>query len=269
MKPMISEFSYGYALTAELAGGLLGPLVCAPIFPSLYDESRPGGGHDLRLPLIGFSLFIQFKLSHFMKRSYSLEWHLFNSEYYRMHLRPLRHSQQHNLLLQLETSGEAVLYASPMFHTIDQLNQAYTSNSVFFSSAFFRPLAIGRLPDDEEHCVVFSSHTPLAYRCSKPEKIEPRISGQDMAGRLSELFKRRGQKINYEYFVETNSRILDTLSKLDIDTSTIQDFKLSRRGQDSDLADAAEFTAYLSRMYFDAEHIIIGHAHQTKKQSKK
>jgi hypothetical protein len=38
MKPMISEFSYGYVLTEELASGRAGPIVGAPVFPTLTAE---------------------------------------------------------------------------------------------------------------------------------------------------------------------------------------------------------------------------------------
>ena len=44
MRPMLSEFSYGYALTEELVSGGTANLTAAPIFPSLYAEGQIGGG---------------------------------------------------------------------------------------------------------------------------------------------------------------------------------------------------------------------------------
>lgn len=56
MEPDFSEFSYGYAITEELASGKLGPLIGAPVFPSLYKE-RQSGGYDVQLPLQGAPFF--------------------------------------------------------------------------------------------------------------------------------------------------------------------------------------------------------------------
>lgn len=47
MKPLVSEFSHGYALTQELVAGRLGPLRGAPIFPSLIEEGWTGGDTTL------------------------------------------------------------------------------------------------------------------------------------------------------------------------------------------------------------------------------
>ena len=63
MKPNLSEFSYGYALTDELIHRHGLPLIAAPVFPSLYQEGQPGGGYDLLLERPGFPLFLQFKLA--------------------------------------------------------------------------------------------------------------------------------------------------------------------------------------------------------------
>ena len=79
MEPRFSEFSYGYAVTEELANGVLGALRGHPIFPSLKKEGQVGGGYDVELPLVGAPLYLQFKRSHFLKRVYSEHWELFNA----------------------------------------------------------------------------------------------------------------------------------------------------------------------------------------------
>jgi len=76
--------------------------------------------------------------------------------YYRMRLRPLKHSQQHNLLLDLEQRGNELYYAAPEFHLRDELNETYLAGSVEPQIWFFAPSDIGRLPDDGEHYVVFA-----------------------------------------------------------------------------------------------------------------
>jgi len=161
MDSKFSEFSYGYALTEALARQL-GPLKGAPIFPSLYNEGQVGGGHDLELPTRGTPLFLQFKVSHYLWRTNALEWDYFGGPYYRMYLRPLRHSDQHILLLDLENAGKRVYYAVPRFHRVDELNDAYQTGNVVGRSAFIRPMSIGML-DDEQHYVVFERDSRVGY----------------------------------------------------------------------------------------------------------
>jgi len=66
MVPEISEFSYGFALTNELVGW--GSLNSAPIFPSLIEEGKAGGGYDVYLDRSGFPLYLQFKRAECMFR---------------------------------------------------------------------------------------------------------------------------------------------------------------------------------------------------------
>ncbi len=86
MKPNISEFSYGYALTSELVRlfGIKG--VGAPVFPSLREEGNLG--YDVQIP--GLPLFLQFKLSDEMVSSTAHQSDLLGVPHLRMHLRPLR-----------------------------------------------------------------------------------------------------------------------------------------------------------------------------------
>ncbi|MEW9901944.1 hypothetical protein [Pseudomonas putida] len=163
MKPEMSEFSYGFAFTNELIHAPGSHVVAAPEFPSLQKEGKPGGGYDVKIPF-GSPLFLQFKLSHFMARTNSKEYSLMGGAYYRWHLHALKHSAQHDLLLDLEVRGNEVYYVAPAFHQTAELNTHYLSKAIVERSAGFRPRDIGKL-DDEEHYVVFDG-SPLAYRCS-------------------------------------------------------------------------------------------------------
>lgn len=179
MNPDISEFSYGYALTETLIGTLPFRLRAAPIFPSLSDEGKPGGGYDAEIPFPGFPLFLQFKLSHRMVRHSALEAQLglLSTPFFRMHLRPTKHSQQHPMLLDLEATGAHVFYATPHFDSPAELNDAYVNRKVFERSVFFRPSEIGNLPDDDHHHVSFKNGHP-AYLCSDDPRMI-RESGTD------------------------------------------------------------------------------------------
>lgn len=61
MLPEISEFSYGFALMNELVGWT--ELSAAPVFPSLIEEGKAGGGYDVKLDWPGAPLYLQFKRS--------------------------------------------------------------------------------------------------------------------------------------------------------------------------------------------------------------
>jgi len=173
MRPLISEFSYGYALTEELASGAFGPLAGAPIFPSLIQEGQLGYGYDLRLPYLGAPLYLQFKLSDCMVYASAAEWNLFGHSYFRMHLRPGRHSRQHEFLHARDIAGDEVYYVAPYFHESPQLDRFYRTATVATNSVWFRPVDIGLLPDNDDHCVAFDSSPNPGYFCSRdPKKLE-------------------------------------------------------------------------------------------------
>lgn len=155
MRAWFSEFSYGYAMTEDIVSSS-GPLMAAPIFPSLSKEGKHGG-FDVEIDVPGLPLFLQFKLSECMLRSSAQEAKsgYLAAPFYRMHLRPLKRSKQHQLLLDLEGAGHRVYYVAPAFHTEQEFNFAYRNHQVVSSSVFVSPAAIGPLPDDFEHYVSF------------------------------------------------------------------------------------------------------------------
>lgn len=195
MKPDISEFSFGYALTEDLVTWAGSPVTAAPIFPSLIKEGSPGGGFDLRLELGGVPLFLQFKLTDCMVRRNSREIAdgLLNPPLYRMHLRPRKHSRQHDLLLALEAAGSAVYYAAPVFHTPAELNAVYLNQQTIQNSRFIAPSAIGLLPDDEPHHVSFADVGP-AWFLSQPTKIQGSISSDALARQLFDRIRHHGDR---------------------------------------------------------------------------
>jgi hypothetical protein len=184
MKPDISEFSYGYALTSEIVQACGSGLAGAPVFPSLIEEGSLG--YDLELPVVGSPIFLQFKLSDFMVRATAEGSDLVSIPHYRMHIRPLKHSQQHALLCAMESTGNNVFYAAPEFHTAADLNDAYLKNEMIDRSAFFRPNDIGVLPDQNEHFVCFNAGATYGYRCSEPVKVG-KVSANKVRHIFSEL----------------------------------------------------------------------------------
>jgi hypothetical protein len=169
MKPNISEFSYGYALTSELVDQFGLKRAGAPYFPSLKAEGK-SGGFDVQLP--GLPVFLQFKLSDILTTKNAKDQVTLGLPYYRFHLRALKYSKQHDHLLTLEQCGNLVYYVAPRFHEPRELNGAFTSTRVLVQSAFLAPSAIGALPDQDAHSVSFAASSTKAVLRSAPRELE-------------------------------------------------------------------------------------------------
>ena len=180
MRPNFSEFSYGYALTEALVDGR--QHLVRPIFPTQRQER--GGGYDLRLDRIGYvgyPLFLQFKLCDGMTRRTAREIAYsrlpLHCPYLRMPLMPLRKSPQHNLLVKLESTGEAVFYSAPRFFRDIEFADAYRHRSILSRSAFIRPSTIGLLTDPDYHYVAFDCNARHGWVLSEPKWISPILTG--------------------------------------------------------------------------------------------
>jgi hypothetical protein len=169
MKSQFSEFTYGYSLVEEISRS--SRFSAVPLFPSLIEEGRVGG-YDVGLDINGMPLFLQFKRSDYLSRSNSKYYSYFSNPYYRFNLHALRHSQQHNLLLHLERSGNPVFYVAPKFHKNTELHNNYFNSNIASNSIWVAPTAIGNLPDDKEHAICFNRTESQVYFCSKPKLLE-------------------------------------------------------------------------------------------------
>jgi hypothetical protein len=182
MTPEISEFSYGFALTNEIAGWA--PLKIAPIFPSLIEEGKKGGGYDVKLEMPGVPLYLQFKRGHRMTRSTAKEVKQYkkrlNVPFHRFYITESGTSDQHTLLLELDDGNSNVFYAAPRFDRITEINDAWAAKQVAQRSIFVRPQAIGAL-DDELHHVAYDAQR--TYVCSEPKEIEA-LSAVQLVERL-------------------------------------------------------------------------------------
>ena len=196
MKPEISEFSYGFALTNELVGWVA--LSAAPVFPSLIEEGKAGGGYDVKLDRPGVPLFLQFKRSHCMVRRTAKE-HLdvlaaggtLNVPYYRFPITEAATSDQHELLLALDDGSNLVYYAAPRFHRRNEIDQAWSRANVARRSLFVAPQTIGPL-DDAQHYVAFDGGN--AWLCSEPRALEV-LTSQGLEGKLNEFLKEHDQPL--------------------------------------------------------------------------
>ena len=186
--PQISEFSYGFALTNEIVAWA--PLKIAPVFPSLIQEGKAGGGWDLMLDTPGVPLYLQFKRSFRMTRRSANEIKKYKKRlaipFHRFHITDSGTSDQHMMLLELDDGMNQVYYAAPRFDRTAEINAAWAAKEVAERSIFVRPLVIGEL-DDESHHIAFDA--TRTYICSEPKEIDALSAAQlveRLKGRLKE-----------------------------------------------------------------------------------
>lgn len=260
---MLSEFSYGYALTEELVSGVSANVTAAPVFPSLYAEGQVGGGWDVMIPYPVTPLFLQFKLTHYMLRRSAKERQLFRERYYRMHLRPSRFSDQHELLLAWEAAGNATFYAAPRFHTTSALNRAYLSRDVIACSAFFPPSIIGALPDQYDHYLAFND--TLLYFCSEPRKLEYDFSGATHVRKFAELAHQAESKADKRLFLSLLDQMVAIISEARRPPEHLARLHDPEFREELSRAEAAGLAAYTARAYFDTELVLLSRPRDDKK----
>jgi len=185
MLPEISEFSYGFALTNELVGWA--ELSAAPVFPSLIEEGKAGGGYDVKLDRPGAPLYLQFKRSEYMSRRSAKEFQKVQDQggmlavpFYRFAITEAAKSDQHELLLALDNSSNHVFYVAPRFHRVSEINDAWSASAVASRSVFVSPTEIGSL-DEERHAVAFDPSG--SWICSDPRPLHT-LNSRDVLEKL-------------------------------------------------------------------------------------
>jgi hypothetical protein len=254
MDSHISEFSYGYALTSELIALFSLKPVGAPEFPTQNAEGKKGGGWDVRLP--GLPVYLQFKRAARMVRRSAQEAGVFKSlPFFRMYLHPRDQSDQHHLLLDLESEGNVVTYAAPGFSEADELNEAYSIDRVVARSIFVRPSAIGPLTDDERHWVAFQTEPPLAVRCSEPHPIEfvrpDTLFRPQMAAEVSQS-RGRPRPESYGAVAEELLDIYERGRRTLIEHDRVADIRRLRQRRD-----ARDFARLVARTLFQCELLVL------------
>jgi len=255
MKPEISEFSYGYGVTEAFAERWRPHLTAAPAYPSLLYEGRPGGGYDVRLERRGIPLFLQFKLSDYMVRSYVREARrgLLTVPFYRMYLQSPHRSNQHRMLLDLEARGQRVRYVAPMFHRTGEFNDAYQNRQILQRSIFLRPSAIGPLSAGSNHHIAFRGRHEW-YLLSDPQWSEEPLDDETFGNEILSAVEQFG----------ANALTEDALGHLKTQMVEIVQrwrpreqpaYELSFRPEQGE--DALRQVGYLSRTFFGSECIIV------------
>lgn len=258
MKSLISEFSYGYALTEELTNGSHGGLTGAPIFPTQNQEGVIGG-YDIHIPYTGIPIFLQFKLSEYLSRRSAKEWTDFGGPYYRMQIRPTRFSDQQRLLVEWEALGNETFYVTPEFHRQSELNTFYLGNAIVDNSAFFSPSDIGLLPDEKDHYVVFARNNPIGwFHSSETRKTKKRFQKGEFEEYFISIVRERPKELSLEFFQAGNEHFIGFLEARGKEIDSIRRFERAQSISDKRTRnDAALLLSYLTRTYLDAELVII------------
>lgn len=254
MRPGISEFSFGYAVTEEIIRNDRSSIRGAPVFPSLRREGQ--GGYDLLLNRIGIPLMLQFKLSHKMIRNSAKEtrrFKLFNPPFFRIPIMPLKISQQHNLLLKLDNGQNEVYYVSPYFDSQDELNSLYSSGSVVNQCAFIRPRSIGALPDFDEHHISLKAESTIGYLfSSEPTQLNGLVPGQQLLSSMERKIAETKQTLRTGV-EQLNSEIVDSLREQRLFEKSIAPI-VARR-----LTSPIDMLYYLVNFFIGSEIILLWH----------
>lgn len=252
----VTEISFGSAVTNEICQ-VLSPygFSGAPLFPNLRQEGHLG--YDVKIPLRGFPLFLQFKLSDKMSNKRAKEWRNYNAPYFRVHLHNRRHSNQHQLLQELAKEGHYVCYVAPLFLYQSDLDKAFRSNppQVVRNSMFIEVNRLPPLPDDRTHYFTFLRGDDLKF-WSEPVNIEGKFTGDLFLDKLVSNLKLKEslRKMDLEYFHELRASILKIIGPIEL--------PLENKKEERDPIDDI---IYLCRVYLGCEVLFVGLSEREKK----
>jgi hypothetical protein len=140
-----------------------------------------------------------------------------------------------------------------MFHTPNELNQAFTSGDVIKRSAFASPLKIGPIVDFDEHSLSFAPGNPIALFHSEPVEVELSNPFHVFDSGIRERVRESGRRLEPSFFRELGDELVDLFAR----QQTLQNAEATRSlrelAADRDAADYAQFVA---RNLYDSELLI-------------
>jgi hypothetical protein len=164
-----------------------------PILPSTRAEAKLG--YDARLDLTPCTpLFLQFKVCERMNRRSATGSRAIEPPFYRFKIWPGKKSAQHEALLALNRLEPFAYYVAPRFHQTEFLAYAHLSGKLPGYSLWVAPSAIGPLPDDLQHYVVYNDGGTEVYFCSQPRRIEA-YAGPYFQEELGEMARRSPEEV--------------------------------------------------------------------------
>jgi hypothetical protein len=171
----------------------------APYYPSQVLEAWVG--FDVECALTSaLSMFMQFKVSCWMRNRTSEEYPTIQKQYFRFDIlrrqidATTKTSSQHNLLKYLsEQQYGPVYYVAPLFYSYTDYEKVTTCGNTLANTIFldFERDGLRYISDDELHRVAFLPDASAAWQCSQPTSIGPGRRGNSI---LKEIEKYAGQR---------------------------------------------------------------------------
>jgi hypothetical protein len=120
--------------------------------------------------------------------------------FYRFPITEKAKSDQHQLLLALDTTPNHVFYAAPRFHRLSEINDAWRATAAASRSVFVSPSEIGSL-NDERHTVAFGGSN--SWVCSDPRPVRA-LNSRDVLEKLQGILREdtRPLRARLSVFVE-------------------------------------------------------------------
>ena len=178
---------------------------------------------------------------------------VYNYPCYRMHLRSARSSRQHEMLLDLEETGQEVYYSAPMFHQPEELNDAFLQRSVRARSVWIRPTDIGLLPDDGDHHVSFEPEGPRLL-FSEPRKLKAKREFEEVATQLTNRLHERGRIDLSEEGVE---ELADAITSIAEKHSKISQRQREISREAARLAAPLQRVAYYASVFLESQLFVV------------
>ncbi len=196
MRAQFSEFSYGFAVTREVANIAHSQALEAPVLPSLVQEGSLGW--DAKFQLKGVSLFLQYKTSDWLSTARASHWNYVNGPYFRFPVYRPRDSRQHNLLVTLATKEDNVHYCAPMFHRAEEFNLSFFHDEVLKESVWISAKGLPLLsPADVKYHHLLYTRSHQLFWATDPEPLVGISNARDgLENLLSQLETRRAPTIN-------------------------------------------------------------------------
>lgn len=209
MKPEFSEFSYGFALTYEIANALQPEVVATPLFPSPTAGTQEGAG--VAYIEQGLPLFVQFRLADCLKTSRATQWGSYSAPFFRISIQERTRSNQYSLLRTLSTTEPDVYYAGPAFYRQIEFNQAFVSNQILNESRFIPLRDLPDLDSDQEHHITYGRGI-RGFRWHPPDSVPSQapISGANWLERIKTKAL-EPRDLGIEYFVGLRQHLVTQL----------------------------------------------------------
>ena len=179
----------------------------------------------------------------------------FKEPFYRMHLRSSSISDQQASLLWLEQGGNDVFYSAPGFHTIADLDAAYTERTVWNRSFRIRPSQIGFLPDEKQHHVTFQTATGnWRFYSEEPSRSGHGQSTETISKDLQTKIAERGKRNLRQQIEGLDHELMGIVKQRNEKRPERERINVQKLAED---LNPIRRIAYIARQFFDCQLLFV------------